>query len=330
MLSLFWLVPSGNGIGDILVMKSIHDMRKLDLNLLLVFDALMRERSVTRAGHALGLTQSAMSHSLGRLRTFFDDPLFVKTHRGIAPTTKASLLGPAVLGVMETLRDQILSESSFDPKRTRRTFTLCMADLGEMVFLPPLVAAMKKEAPNCTLHTLQVHPAQLASTLGSGNADLALGSVRNASEGLLYQDLFNHTFVCIVSVKNREVKESLSLEQFSAMPHVAVTLTGRRNAPYDSALEDAGVRRTVKIYTPHFLTVPLLLDQHPEYIATVPRSLGSVFARHKIVRTVEPPIPLPTFSLRQFWHPRFHHDRTSLWLRAIVKRTFAELPASMR
>ncbi len=311
-------------------MKASHDLQRLDLNLLLVFDALLRERSVTRAGQTLGFTQSAMSHSLARLRVFFDDQLFVKTHRGIAPTTKAELLGPVVLGVMETLRDQILSQSSFDPQRARRTFTLCMSDMGETVFLPPLLTVLKKEAPHCVLHTLQVQPDQLAATLGSGEADLALGSVRNASEGLFQQELFTHTFVCIVSPKNREVKDKLSLEQFSAMPHVAVTLTGRSNTPYDSAIEDAGIQRSVKVYTPHFLFVPLLLDQHPEYIATVPRSLGTVFARHHMVRLLEPPIPLPTFALRQYWHPRFHHDRASLWLRAIVKSTFEELPASMR
>lgn len=313
-----------------MVMKTVHELQKLDLNLLLVFDALLRERSVTRAGHGLGLTQSAMSHSLGRLRTFFDDPLFVKTHRGIAPTPKADSLGPVVLGVMETLRDQVFSQASFSPARAKRTFKLCMSDMGELVFLPSLLAQLKKEAPLCKIQTQQVPAAQLASVLGSGDADLALGSVRNASEGLYQQELFTHTFVSIVSVRNKQVKRKISLEQFTRMPHVAVTLTERSDMPYDSAIEDAGIQRDIHIYTPHFLFVPLLLDQHPEYIATVPRALGTVFARHKIVRTVEPPIQLPTFALRQYWHPRFQHDTASRWLRALVKQTFLELPSSMR
>src|SRR5215469_1792862 len=224
-------------------MKDAHDIQRLDLNLLVIFDALLRERSVTRAGHVLGLTQSAMSHSLGRLRTFFDDPLFVKTHRGIAPTAKAEHLGPVVLGVMATVRDDLLSQSAFNPMKAKRMFTLCVSDMGEVVFVPSLLNRLKKEAPHCTLQTLQVAPSQLAATLGSGEADLALGSVRNASEGLYQEELFTHTFVCIVSAKNKQVKETISLKQFTEMPHIAVTLTGRSNMPYDSAIDDAGVQR---------------------------------------------------------------------------------------
>jgi len=299
------------------------------LNLLVVFDALLREQSVTRAGKSLGLTQSAISHSLTRLRAFFDDPLFVKTHRGIAPTSKGEVLAPVILALMDTVRDEVLSQSRFDPLRARRTFTLCLSDMGELVFLPTLIARFKELAPHCRISTLQVPPEQLASVLGTGVGDLALGSVLNATEGLYEETLFTHTFVCIVSVKNRTVGDSITADEYSAMPHMAVTLTGQHTTPYDRAVEDAGIRRDLRVLTPHFLAIPLLLDQHPEFIATVPRELGSVFSRHGVVRMIEPPVTLPVFALKQYWHPRFHRDRANHWLRELARTTFHELPAPL-
>jgi DNA-binding transcriptional LysR family regulator len=307
-----------------------HRIDQLDLNLLTVFDALLREHSVTRAGQALGLTQSAMSHSLKRLRTWFDDPLFVKTHRGVAPTAKALALGPAIVRVMETVREDVLSQSRFEPLRANRTFNLCMSDMGELVFLPTLIRRFKEVAPLCRINSLQVAPDRLETVLGSGEGDLALSSVLNAPDGLYQEDLFPHTFVCIVSVKNRTVGQTITLDQYSAMPHVAVTLTGRHTTPYDAAIERAGVKRDLRLLTPHFLFIPLLLDQHPDYISTVPRELGNVFARHGIVRTVEPPVPMPVFMLKQYWHPRFHHDRASTWLRALIRDTFPDVPQADR
>lgn len=308
-------------------MKDIHHtVERLDLNLLLVFDALLRESSVTRAGKSLGLSQSAVSHSLTRLRAYFDDPLFVKSHRGVVPTAKGEALSSVILEVMGTIRNQVLSESKFDPLHARRTFNFCLSDMGELVFLPTLISMLKEYAPQCKINTIQVLPSDLASVLRSGEADLALGSVLNEADGLYQEDLFSHTFVCIVSPKNKSVGKTITLEQYSAMPHIAVTLTGQHQTPYDRAIEEAGIKRDLRILTSHFLIIPMLLDQHPEYIATVPRELGSVFSSHGIVRMVEPPVVLPKFMLRQYWHPRFHHDRANIWLREMARKTLHNLP----
>jgi DNA-binding transcriptional LysR family regulator len=311
-------------------MKDAHQtLDRLDLNLLVVFDALLREQSVTKAGNNLGLSQSAISHSLTRLRAYFDDPLFVKVHRGIAPTAKGEALAPVIRDVMETLREQVLSQSQFDPLEAKRSFKFCLSDMGELVFLPTLVARLKEVAPHCRIQTLQVLPDELASVLGSGEGDLAFGSVLNATEGLYQEELFTHSFVCIVSVKNKKIGKSITVAQYSDMPHIAVTLTGQSTTPYDRAVEDAGVKRDLRILTPHFLAIPLLLDQHPEYIATVPRELGAIFAHHGIVRMIEPPITLPIFALKQYWHPRFHHDRANRWLRELARKAFHKLPAPL-
>jgi DNA-binding transcriptional LysR family regulator len=304
----------------------MHTPDSLDLNLLGVLDAMLRERSVTRAAQTLGLTQSAMSHALNRLREFFDDQLFVKTPEGMMPTRKAEGMSGTVISVMATLRQQILSEASFDPSRARRRFALCMTDMGELVFLPPLISRLRRTAPHCTLQTLQVPIQQIESVLGAGEADLAIGSIRSAPEGLFQQRLFMHSFVTIVSSLNREVGEQITLEQFERMPQIVVTLRGGVGGAYDSLLDEQGIKRSIFLSTPHFLVIPLLMEQHPELIATVPLQLAKVFERHGVVRIAQPPVSLPPFALTQHWHPRFHHDPAVVWLRELMKRTFENYP----
>lgn len=306
-------------------MNTVH-ASELDLNLLAVLDAMYREGSVTKAAQGLGLTQSAMSHALNRLRRFFDDPLFVKASRGMVPTRKAEAMRAAVVDVMATVRQQILSGARFEPTLARRRFTLCLTDMGELVFLPPLLERFKKEAPGCTLRTLQVPIEQIESLLAAGEADLAVGSIRSAPEGLFQQRLFLHSFVTIASTRNREVGAKLTRAQFEAMPHVVVSLTGAAAESYDQVLEEQGVKRTVAVMTPHFLMVPLLMERHPELIATVPLELAEVFGRLGVVRGVDPPVPVPPFALNQHWHPRFHHDPAIVWLRELMKRTFEHFP----
>lgn len=306
-------------------MNDAH-LRDLDLNLLTVFDAVLRERGVTKAAEALGMTQSALSHALNRLRDYFHDPLFVKGAAGMAPTRRAENLREPVAQVMAVLRQQILSEARFDPATSERVFTLCMTDMGELVFLPPLVDLFREHAPGCRIRTLQVPVEQIESLLASGDADLALGSIRTAPEGLYRQRLFMHPFVTIVSTRNRSVGQRLTMKQFERMPHVAVSLTGKPGSTYDSILEEQGVKRNVFLTTPHFLTVPLLLDRHPELIATVPAHLAEVFGRYGTVRCLQPPVALPSFALNQHWHSRFHHDPAIVWLRELIKRTFENYP----
>ncbi len=297
-----------------------------DYNLLTVFDAMLRERSVTRAAQQLGLTQSAMSHALNRLREYFDDPLFVKTSAGMTPTTKAEALAETILDVMTAMRTRVLPQASFDPGSMQRTFTLCMTDMGELVFLPPLMKRLRVVAPYCKLRTLQVPIPQIEALLASGDADLLLGSVQTAPESLFQQQLFMHGFVTIVSKKNRQVHDALTLEQFESMPHVAVSLAGRSSPSYDEAFERHGLKRNIYLHTPHFLTIPLLMEQQPELIATVPEELANVFSRYGIVRVVKPPVALPPYALSQYWHPRFHHDPAIVWLRQLVKQTFERYP----
>ena len=306
-------------------MSAMHT-DQFDLNLLAVFDAISAEGSVTRAATKLGLTQSAMSHSLNRLRAYFDDALFVKIGSRMEPTRKAADMRDAVALVMSTVRQQIVSSAHFDAMKIKRVFTLCMTDMGELVFLPALLERFKREAPDCSIRTLQVPIEQIEGLLASGECDLAVGSIRAAPEGLFQQRLFLHSFVTIASVHNKDLGETLSREQFESMRHIVVSLTGRSGESYDKVLEEQGIIRKIAVLTPHFLFVPLLMDRHPDLLATVPQELADVYARFGAVRTFEPPVPVPPFQLSQYWHARFHHDPAIVWLRNLIKQTFENFP----
>ncbi|OXI33379.1 LysR family transcriptional regulator [Burkholderia aenigmatica] len=306
-------------------MHAMH-IRDLDLNLLVVFEALFRERSVTRAAQDIGLTQGAMSHALNRLRTFFEDPLFVKTAEGMMPTAKGDQLGGTISEVIASIRENVVAEAGFNPLTARRAFVLCMTDMGELVFLPPLIRRLRKIAPHCTLRSVQGPLEQIEGMLSSGEADLALGSIHAAPEGLYQQQLFMHSLVTLVSVRNRKIGKTLTREQFEAMPQIVVSLTGRASAAYDSAFDAYGIRRNIFLTTPHFLAVPHLIDAQPDLIATVPLELGKVFSKLGTVRMLPPPVELPPFALRQHWHSRLNTDPANVWLRHLIKETFEDYP----
>lgn len=302
-------------------MNPVHNA-ELDLNLLPVFDALVRVRNVSRAAEELGMSQSAVSHALKRLRAFFADPLFLKTGAGMQPTPKALELVRPVLAVMGTVRTELLVHEGFDAATSRREFSLCLTDMGELIFLPRLIEALRKAAPHCTLRTLQVAPRQVAPVLESGEADLAMGSLHSMPEGLFQQQLFMRNFVTIVNRGNRKIGAEMSVAQFYEMEHIVVSLSGRREDSYDVVIDQLYKQRRVYLTTPHFLTVPMIIEQNPQLIATVPSELASAFERYKTVRIVETPVSVPPFAIRQHWHPRYHHDAANTWLRKLVKEVF--------
>ena len=306
-------------------MNGVHNT-DLDLNLLPVFDALIRVRSVSRAAAELDMSQSAVSHSLKRLREFFGDQLFLKSGSGMQPTPRALELQAPVLAVMGTVRGELLVREGFEAATSRRVFSLCLTDMGELIFLPRLIERLRREAPYCTLRTLQMPMQQIAQALESGAADLALGSLHSMPEGLFQQQLFTRSFVTIVNRRNRAIGEALTREQYLALEHIVVSLSGRLEDAYDAIVDQLAGPRRVYLTTPHFLTVPMIIEQNPELIATVPRELATRFAGYNSIKALATPIDVPPFAIRQHWHPRYQHDAANVWLRQLVKDVFDTHP----
>ena len=306
-------------------MNKVHN-GDLDLNLLPVFDALIRVRNVSRAAEELAMSQSAVSHALKRLRLFFGDQLFLKTGSGMQPTPRALELLAPVLAVMGTVRGELLVREGFDAATSKRVFSLCLTDMGELIFLPRLIERLRKEAPGCTLRTLQVPMQQIEEVLGRGEADLALGSLHSVPGGLFQQQLFTRSFVTVVNRRNRSIKDAISRAQYLAMEHIVVSLSGKPEDAYDAIVDRLAGPRRVYLTTPHFLTVPMIIEHNPDLIATVPRELAARFAGYNSIKALETPVDVPPFAIRQHWHPRFQHDAANTWLRRQVKDVFDTHP----
>ncbi|WP_223457496.1 MULTISPECIES: LysR family transcriptional regulator [unclassified Pseudomonas] len=299
-------------------MHAIHG-KKFDLNLLLAFDALLRERNVSRAAEHLGLTQSAMSHALRRLREFYEDPLFVRIGDAMKPTPFAEEMGDSVLEIVSAVQHKLLAQASFTPMSSTRVFSLCMTDMGELVFLPRLISELQKVAPHCRIRTSQLPTEHIANSLERGDTDLAIGSHYIQDPNLFQQELFTHSFCSIVSCTYPG--NEVSLEQFLGMKHVSVVLSDR-STRYDQFIDELGHQRQIYLTTPHFITVPMILEKNPNLIATVPSELGKTFLRYNAVKVIKTPIKSPSLHLRQYWHPRHHHDPGNIWLRQLVKLLF--------
>jgi DNA-binding transcriptional LysR family regulator len=297
-----------------------QNLSRLDLNLIVVLEALLMDGSVTRAASRLHVTQSAVSHALRKLRAFFDDPLFTKTPDGVVPTPKALELAAPIAEIMSTVRGSLLSEAAFDPRTAQRTFGFALNDIGELAVLPILVERLRSHAPACTINTIQALPNPIGPLLESGAADLFIGVAPSGSRDILKQYLYDHTSVVIAS-KRAKIKGDLGLDQYCRMQHVLTTAWGSQKQYVDIALEALGLTRPVYLTTPYSLIVPLLVEQEPELLATVPRMLADVFAKKHQLRIFDVPFEVPTLRIHQYWHRRYDHDPAHTWLRSFVRET---------
>jgi DNA-binding transcriptional LysR family regulator len=295
-------------------------LQEIDLNLLVLFDAVYRHRNVSRAAEALGLSQPTVSNGLRRLRTHFDDRLFVRAASGMLPTPAAEALWPAVSAGLAQIGQGLGTRRGFDPARVVRQFSIVMTDIGEVVFLPPLIEHCRRHAPGVSFRTLQLPAAQTARALESGAIDLAVGFVPDLKTGVYQQRLFDTRYVCIAG---RAGPERLTRRDFVAARHAVADAEGTGHYVVEQALRALGISAKIGLRVPHFLALPLIVAAS-DMIATIPQPLASVFRKTANVRVIDPPVKLPTLEIRQFWHERFHDDPGSRWLRATVFELFRD------
>jgi DNA-binding transcriptional LysR family regulator len=295
-------------------------LRRLDLNLLFVFEALLRAGGVTRAAEQLDVTQSAVSHALANLRTYFGDPLFVRTKDGVAPTQKAQMLAPAVMQITALSRDALFPEASFDPLTAERVVTLCLNDLGELVTLPPLIERLRQVAPRCTVRTVQMVGPELEAALENGAVDIALAGPLKFSGDILQQKLYNMSFV-VLAHRSSPLMSPVDRESFEAAEHVVVIPSRMDVLPLVPALQRLGLARRTYMTTPHTLVLPAIIRRNPELIAVVPRILVQELSLDGL-KKLETAFDLPSFPVAQYWHRRFAADSFNVWLRGIVRDLF--------
>lgn len=309
-------------------MKSIQnmDIETLDLNLLRVFDTLMKTRKVADAAVALDMSQPAFSFALAKLRRFFDDALFVRTASGMQPTPQAQEVAAPVREALDLVRTRVLRRPVFDPAAAHRTFALSLSDAGEMVFLPRLLKRLRRDAPGIDVASVQLPPAELERAMEEGEVALAVGYFPDLRKGTYYQQrLFAQAFVCIMDARRRLEGGRLTLQEFMAASHAVVRPQGRSQEVFERKLEEKGLKRRVALSIPHFMSVPFVVMES-DLIATVPQSVAESFARMGNLRIEPLPIRMAGVDLKQHWHARFHRDPANQWLRGLIHDEFGGAP----
>jgi DNA-binding transcriptional LysR family regulator len=302
---------------------------RIDLNLLLVFEAVLETKSTTLAAAHLGLTQSAVSNALNRLRSALGDPLFVRTSEGMLPTPRASEISLPVKDSIERIRAALGHAPEFDAQHSSRTFRVFMSDVGQMVLLPQVLAHVMVEAPEVTLETVQATTLrQREAAMSSGEVDLAVGYFQDFEGPFHGQSLFREHYVCVVRADHPLVGDELTLEQFAALRHAVYHPSGgghnHQEQAIDAAIAALGVRRHVTLRAMHFLGFTRML-RSTDIITTLPSRLAAACAAMTPVRIFKPPLEIPTFEIAQFWHKRFHQDPGNRWLRRLFARYHAAL-----
>lgn len=294
--------------------------RRVDLNLLVLFDAIYRTNNLGAAGEALGLSQPAMSHALSRLRILLKDPLFVRLPRGLRPTPYADAIAATVTDALTTIR-AVLTQPGFDPATSSRVFRLAMTDIGERVVLPRLCAWLAKHAPGVGIETCQPGVRELMDGLASGEIDLAVGVLPELGTGIRQHTFAHITYVCMVRARHPSIRNKLTLEQFRAASHVIVTSAASTATGHAQAIERAlrSVKARIAVRNAHYLALPGLVLS-TDLVATLPRGIAVLMQENLKLKVFEPPIALPKAQARVYWHERYHREPGNQWLRAFLMR----------
>jgi DNA-binding transcriptional LysR family regulator len=316
------------------IMSTVHPATKgapfesIDLNLLVALDALLAEENVTEAARRCHVTQSAMSHSLAKLRALLGDELLVRTPAGMSPTPRARALAQPLARALAELRSVVASGSAFEPATARRVFTIGTSDYGSSVLIPALMQRLGKEAPLVEL-VVRPLPAAFASALEEERIDLALSPYPEPRATLVAQKLFDERFVCVLRGDHpvlRGAPRKLDLETFASLSHVQIAPRGARGGAVDDWLARAGKTRHVALRIVDFLVAPLVVAES-DLVLTVPERIARVFARSHGLRVLEPPAspkgpgsvrPFPSFSMWQIWHQRRRQEPAHEWLRGML------------
>jgi DNA-binding transcriptional LysR family regulator len=300
---------------------------QLDLNLLRVLAAVHRTGSVTAAGHLLALSQPAVSHALARLRGHFGDPLFVRARAGLKATPLARRLAPAAIAQLSALEAALARGDDFDPAVDPVHWRLSMSDLGEILFLPPLAAALRAAAPHARLENRGVPAAELDAALEAHDIDLAIGILTPARRGVDAETLFHERYVAITAADWRGSARGGRLTSRAlagaALAVASPTATYHESVP--RMLEQLGLADSTRVHARHYAALPGLVTS-TDLLAIVPESYARALRARWPIRVHALPGAGLEYDVRMLWHAAASGDRAHGWLRALVRRLFARVP----
>jgi DNA-binding transcriptional LysR family regulator len=305
-------------------MSAMH-IDGLDLTQIRLLAELSRSRSVSEAAQHIGVSQSAASHALAKLRKRLGDPLFTRTRQGFQPTPFGARLGGASCEALDALMAGLASNDRFDPRTTTRLFSFFMNDVGQTVLLPSLLKLLKQKAPGAAARVLPVPLNNPGAALSSGEVDFAVGFFDNLTTGCFQNLVFHDRYVCIVRASHPKFRSGMTLDAFRDAEHAVADATGMAHAMIDRFLARHRVHRNVTLRVPGLHVLPMIVA-NSDLLAVVPARLAEAFAARVPIKVLPPPVTIPQFDVCIHWHERYHHDPAIRWMR----RAFVDLFAGQR
>ncbi len=299
-----------------------NDLRHADINLLVVFETMMRERNVTRAGERLFLCQATISSALGRLRSMFNDPLFIRTGRVMEPTARAEEIHARLAPALEGIALALSCSQAFDPRTSEASFHVGLSDDVEYALLPRLMKHLRIEAPNVTLVVHRVDQWQLPQLLVSGDISVGISLARDLPANSRCRSLRPMQSMLL---RADAATGPVTLDEFCQRPHVVVSTQGNVSDNVDRILARHGRRRRVVLAVPQFSALPALLDSS-DMLAIVPDYVAQEMVRLEGLRADYAPLPLPSPDLSMAWRGTSHADPRERWLRSCFARYLAQQP----
>jgi DNA-binding transcriptional LysR family regulator len=310
------------------------NINRIDLNLLVYLDALLRERNVTQAANQLSLSQPAMSNGLRRLRELFDDPLLVRTSEGMTPTERALELEPIVREVLTNIDRAVQPRSEFNPANAQRVFRIMASDYAESTLLPTVLGKLRTLGPGLTLDIMTPSDVSFLD-VERGKVDMVINRFDSMPQSFHQIHLWDDTFSCLLSPEN-PVLENFTLDTYLLAKHVWVSKTGmgvgvgmdpddvQRLGWVDSALNKLGKKRQIRVFTRHYQAAMTLAEQN-DLIVTLPTRAALLKRNNPRVVLREPPLAIPPLELKMAWSPLLQHNPANKWLRKLIVDTAREL-----
>ncbi|WP_248738059.1 LysR family transcriptional regulator [Pseudomonas sp. MWU12-2029] len=292
-------------------MHQMNDLRRIDLNLLVILDALLGEQHVTRAAERLHLSQPAVSHALARLRDLLGDPLLVRAGAGLVPTARAlELVAPLAEALAQV--QSLLAPNTFDPASARRTFRLAMSDYGAAIILPGLIRTLRAEAPGIDLQISHASREGMVEGLLNGDIDLAAGVLPELPGELCSTPLFEERYVCLLDRQSLPAEGVLDMPTYLSRPHVLLEMRGSGTPEIERTLTALRERRRVAVSLPHWSVAPQFISGTDLILTVASRALNDVDDDSLII--VPPPFEIAPFTFVSAWHKRRGGDQALNWL----------------
>lgn len=299
------------------------NLAKIDINLLYLFKLLYEYRNIKKVSEILDVSQSAISHSMKRLKICLGDQLFYRTSSGLAPTPYAEEISDNLLSCFDSIEQSINFNMSFDPLKSKRIFNISMTDVGEVLLLPKLISHLATVAPDVSIEVVRCSSQNIQKEMELGNIDIAIGLLPELKTGFYQRRLFTQKYKLMLRKEHPLLSEKVTQDSLLNYKHISINSKDTGHSIIEKHLQNNHIDRVVASRLTHFIAVPYIIGTS-DFVATVPEKLADMIGTHFDVITLDHPLKLPEIQINIFWHARSHEDSANTWLRRLIFDLFSE------